>query len=72
VLAVNQKGENPRQLYKKDGSMVWISNEQGTKDLYVALFNIGEDAHEVSIHFSSIGLKGKVGIRDLCAEKRFG
>ena len=72
VLAVNQKGENPRQLYKKDGSMVWISNEQGTKDLYVALFNIGEDAHEVSIDFSSIGLKGKVGIRDLWQKKDLG
>jgi len=72
VLAVNQKGENPGQLYKKDGSMVWISNEQGTKDLYVALFNIGEDAHEVSIHFSSIGLKGKVGIRDLWQKKDLG
>ncbi|HEY8659497.1 MAG TPA: glycoside hydrolase family 27 protein [Hanamia sp.] len=72
VLAVNQKGENPGQLYKKDGSMVWISNEQGTKDLYVALFNIGEDAHEVSIDFSSIGLKGKVGIRDLWQKKDLG
>jgi len=72
VLAVNQKGENPRQLYKKDGSMVWISNEQGTKDLYVALFNIGEDAHEVSIDFSSLGLKGKVGIRDLWQKKDLG
>lgn len=72
VLAVNQKGENPRQLYKKDGSMVWISNEQGTKDLYVALFNIGEDAHEVSVDFSALGLKGKVGIRDLWQKKDLG
>jgi alpha-galactosidase len=72
VLAVNQNGENPRQLYKKDGSMVWISNEQGTKNLYVALFNIGEDAHEVSIDFSSLGLKGKVGIRDLWQKKDLG
>src|SRR6188472_3017045 len=24
VLAVNQQGVNPRQLYKKEGSMVWV------------------------------------------------
>lgn len=65
VLAVNQQGENPKQLYKQDGSMVWVSNVQGSKDLYVGLFNIADSAHEVSIDFVSLGLKGKVTVRDL-------
>lgn len=65
VLAVNQQGENPTQLYKKDGSMVWVSNVQGSKDKYVGLFNITDSAHDVAVDFSMLGLKGKVTVRDL-------
>jgi len=65
VLAVNQQGENPKQLYKKDGSMVWVSQVSGSKDLYVGLFNIGETAHDVTIDFASLRLKGKISVRDL-------
>jgi hypothetical protein len=65
VLAVNQKGENPRQIYKKEGSMVWASHVAESKDLYVGLFNIGEEAHDVSVDFKSLGLNGKVIVRDL-------
>ncbi|HJY21913.1 MAG TPA: hypothetical protein VJ279_03450, partial [Hanamia sp.] len=65
VLAVNQKGENPKQVYKKDGSMVWASHVAGSKDLYVGLFNIGEEVHDVSVDFKSLGLNGKVIVRDL-------
>jgi hypothetical protein len=72
VLAVNQKGENPKQLYKKDGSMVWVSNVQGSKDIYVGLFNIADSAHEVAIDFASLGLKGKVGVRDLWKKAALG
>lgn len=65
VLGVNQQGENPRQLYKQDGSMIWVSNVQGSKDLYVGLFNIGDNAHDVALDFASLKLKGSVGVRDL-------
>lgn len=72
VLAVNQKGENPKQLYKKDGSMVWVSQVQGSNDLYVGLFNIADSAHTVAIDFSSLGLKGKVTVRDLWKKAEVG
>ncbi len=65
VLAVNQKGENPRQLYKADGSMVWVSGVQGSKDLYVGLFNIGDATHEITVDFAALGMNGKVAVRDL-------
>jgi hypothetical protein len=65
VIAVNQQGENPKQLYKKDGSMVWVSNVQGSKDLYVGLFNIADSVHAVTVDLTSLGLKGKVVVRDL-------
>jgi len=65
VLAVDQQGESPRQLYKKDGSMVWASHVAGSKDWYVGLFNIADDTHDVSVDFSSLGLKGKINVKDL-------
>jgi len=72
VLAANQNGENPRQLYKKDGAMVWYSHVQGSKDLYVALFNIGDDPKPVTVDFASLGLKGKVKVRDLWKKQNLG
>jgi alpha-galactosidase len=65
VLAVNQHGEDPRQFYKDSASMVWVSKEHNGKAFYVALFNLGEQAREVSIPFASLKLKGKVSVRDL-------
>jgi alpha-galactosidase len=72
VLATNQNGENPRQLYKKDGAMVWYSHVQNSTDLYVALFNIGDNARSVTIDFASLGLKGKVKVRDLWKKQDIG
>lgn len=65
VLAVNQTGKDPKQLYKKDGSMVWVSQASDGKGIYVALFNISDSAHEVGVDFAALGLKGKVTVRDL-------
>ena len=35
------------------------------KDLYVGLFNIGENEHDVAVDFTALGLKGQVLVRDL-------
>jgi len=64
VLAVNQLGADPHQLYKKDGRMVWVSTA-GQKSWYVALFNISDTARNVSIDLTQLGIKGKAGVRDL-------
>jgi alpha-galactosidase len=72
VIAVNQNGQTPRQLYKNDSSMVWISNVSSSKDFYVALFNIGENAHEVKVDFTLLGLKEKVMVRDLWKKENAG
>lgn len=72
VLAVNQQGINPKQLYKKDDSMVWYSHVPNSRDVYVALFNIGETGHDVSIDFSSVGLNGRVMVRDLWEKRNKG
>ncbi len=65
VLNVNQHAEKPTQLYKNGGSMVWFSHVPGSKEIYVAMFNISDNIHEVAVDFSALGLKGKIAIRDL-------
>lgn len=66
VLAVNQHGGQPKQLYFKEGdSMVWYSNVQGSKDIYVALFNLSDRSDKVKIDLNALGLKGKAKVRDL-------
>ncbi|OOQ56770.1 glycoside hydrolase family 27 protein [Mucilaginibacter pedocola] len=72
VLAANQQGENPKQLYKKDGAMVWYSHVQGSKDLFVALFNIGDSNKAVSVDLKALGIKGKVKVRDLWKKQDVG
>jgi alpha-galactosidase len=71
VLRVNQEGAYPRQLYKQDGSMVWVSEAPGGAK-YVALFNIGETEHEVGVDLGQLGLKGKVVVRDLWKQADMG
>ena len=64
VLRVNQEGAHPRQLYKQDGGMVWVSNA-ADGGMYAALVNISDAAKEVSLDFTKVGMKGKVFVRDL-------
>ncbi len=72
VLAVNQHGENPRELYNKDDKAVWYSHVQGSKDIYVAMFNVGETASDIDIPFGSLGLKGSIKVRDLWKKQDLG
>ena len=72
VIGVNQSGENPRELYKKEGSMIWVSDVKDSKDIYVIMVNISDTAHSVKLDFSSLKLKGNIGIRDLWKKTEIG
>ncbi len=72
VIAANQQGENPKQIFKDSSSMIWVSNVQGSKDMYVGLFNTANNAHEIAIDFAAIGIKGKPVVRDLWQKKDIG
>lgn len=72
VLDVNQHGEHPAQLYKKDGGMVWFSHIHGREDVYVALFNISDSVKNIAVDFTQLGLKGKFIVRDLWKKKDLG
>jgi hypothetical protein len=72
VLAVNQQGSNPREIVRTDSARVWKSQAPGAKDVYVALFNTGSAAADVSVDFSLLGIKGKAAVRDLWEKKDAG
>ncbi len=43
VLAVNQRSENNRQLFRSpEGLIAWVADIPGSSDKYLALFNAGE------------------------------
>jgi alpha-galactosidase len=71
VLRVNQDGADPRQLYKRDGGMVWVS-EAGGGAKYAALFNISDVGKEVLLDFSLLGWKRSVKVRDCWMQKDLG
>jgi alpha-galactosidase len=72
VLAVNQQGENPRQLYKKNGAIVWCSHIPGSTDIYAALFNSEDKAKKGTLEFKALGLKGKIVVRNLWEKQDIG
>ena len=65
VLAVNQQGVSPAQLLKTDSSLIWTSYAPNGKDIFVAMFNIGDKASDIGFDFKSLKLKGKLPVRDL-------
>jgi alpha-galactosidase len=78
VLKVNQWGADPRQVYRNDSSMVWVSDaaQEGRvgrrHSLYVGLFNTGEREHDVVIDLGALGWKGKARVRDLWKKEDVG
>ena len=73
VLAVNQQGQNPHQLYKTNDRMIWVSAAPGTApSYYVALFNLSDRPQDVPLEVAALGLKKKVAIRDLWSKTDLG
>ncbi len=66
VLAVNQKGRNPKELFMvKDDRMCWYSEAAGAHAKYVALFNLSGKDQLISVKFNDIGMRNAVIVRDL-------
>lgn len=72
VLAVNQRGINPKELYHNNESMVWYSEVPGSKDRYVAVFNLKDANADVPLDLTALGFNGRVTIRDLWARQNKG
>lgn len=71
ILAVNQQGEAPREVYRKDSCIVWVSKAKGNR-WNVALFNLNSAPHKVAINFNALGVKGSCAVRDLWKQQDIG
>ena len=49
VLAVDQNSSGNRELFQCGSQVCWIANVPETKDKYGGLFNLGEEAAEITV-----------------------
>lgn len=71
VLAVDQHGENARQLFREGNAIGWTSRDPATGDHYLALFNIGDAEAPVPVTRGQLKL-GPARIRDLWTRSDIG
>lgn len=71
VLEAHREGSDARMVYREDDRTVWRSNAKdgGT---YVALFNLRDEASEVSVTLEQLGLDSPVQVRDLWRKEDIG
>jgi hypothetical protein len=72
VLEVNQHSTNGREVQNENGQVIWLADIPATNDKYIAIFNLGENAKEISVVFSALGLGNKYKVRDLWEKKDLG
>ncbi len=63
VLEVNQNSWNNQLLKGDENEKIWIAENE--KGIYVALFNVSDEAREITINFSEINLSGMQSLRDV-------
>lgn len=72
VIAVNQQGLDPHEVVNQDNRLIWVSSVPHSRDKYVAVFNLGETAADISIEAGQLGIKGPVSVKDLWKKKEVG
>lgn len=79
IIAVNQHGTNPHELFDRDGLVAWVSDAPRDGGRYVAFFNTRDrtsasaDAQaEVSVDLSELGFDAAVAVRDLWQQRELG
>lgn len=84
VLKVNQESTNNRQLSNDKNRIVWTADVPDSKDKYIAFFNAQSkgddrgsknqvaDKASVGVDLKTIGITGKVKVRDLWNHKDIG
>jgi hypothetical protein len=73
VIAVDQHSRNNRQLSHSGPIVVWTALPASGPGHYIAIFNLGESAQEVTYAWRDLGLQeGNHAIRDLWQRKNLG
>jgi hypothetical protein len=73
VIAVDQHSRENREISRSGSVVVWSAIPEGGEGRYVAIFNLGDAAREVSYSWENLGLAGgSHAVRDLWARKELG
>jgi len=72
VLAVDQQSAHNRELFARGNQIAWSADVPGTKDKYLAVFNLGDSPAAIAVTWSELGVKGKCAVRDLWGKKDLG
>lgn len=72
VLEVNQNSIDNHQFSRIEEKVIWVANIPGTKNKYVALFNIGNEDASIELKLKEIGIQGNCEIRDLWKRNTIG
>ena len=72
VLAVDQHSSHNHLLFTHGEQIAWVADVPGTRQKYVALFNLGKSAQEITVSWKELGIRGKVPVRDLWKKSNLG
>jgi hypothetical protein len=73
VLEVNQHSHGGHQALERGNVRVWVAEGAKPGEHYVAVFNLGDSAQQVDMHWSDVGLAARTAaLRDLWAHKDLG
>lgn len=66
VLQANRSSRNARQIFRDEQDrIVWMAEQEGSEDRYVALFNAGEEETLVRVTLAEMNIQGVVQLRNL-------
>jgi hypothetical protein len=72
VLAVNQSSTDNQPYFIEDDMRVWTARSADGAKRYLALFNTGKEARELSVPLRLVGINGPVRLRDLWSGTELG
>jgi len=74
VIGVNQNSDSSRCIFDRNGQIGWFSNELGTPNHYLALFNQNSSVQNVGVTFAEMKLQAGESrkFRDLWAKQDVG
>jgi len=73
MLAVDQHSSHNRELFTRENQVAWAADVPGSRDKYLAVFNLDDQATtEVSVSWSELGLGKRWAVRDLWEKKDLG
>jgi alpha-galactosidase len=72
VLTVHRASHSGRQAFRRGNTVVWVADGTTRDVSYVAVFNLGFDAANVTIRLGDVGLPDAVDLRDLWSHEELG